>query len=93
MEDYWTSLYVALAFPIRNRGDVIIQKCHPLSCPQGFPRSLQDHIKNLLSNLDDSAPTALRIGLINAHTKLSDYYTYFDQSPYYIWSCCEFAYS
>ena len=81
----WLWLFRSATEEMSSSKNVTLSRVHKVF------RSLQDHIKSLLSNLIDSAPPALRIG--NAHTKLSDYYTYFDQSPYYIWSCREFAYS
>ncbi|OBZ65066.1 putative AC transposase [Grifola frondosa] len=46
--------------------------------------SLQDHLKKELSKLPAEMSAILRQGLIDAHRKLSDYHTYFDESPYYI---------
>ncbi|KZP07868.1 hypothetical protein FIBSPDRAFT_914394 [Athelia psychrophila] len=38
-----------------------------------------------LSELPLSAPPVLKMALVKAHRKLSDYYTKLDDSPYYIW--------
>jgi hypothetical protein len=46
---------------------------------RGFQQSIRDNIRLLL---DDIAPE-IKQGLISAHLKLSDYYTKFDESPYY----------
>lgn len=49
-------------------------------------KGLQDHLVRALEKLPDNAPKRLRRGLINSHRKLSDYYTIFDKSPFYIWA-------
>jgi hypothetical protein len=51
---------------------------------------LQDHVALLLRKLPDSAPSQLRTGLVEAHTKLSNYYFRSDESPYYTWAACEY---
>ena len=57
-------------------------------------RGLQDQIKTILSDLPTSTPPQLIQGLTAAHTKLSDYYYKFDESPLYTWAahmsshCC-----
>jgi hypothetical protein len=53
-------------------------------------RGLQDHVALLLRKLPDSAPSQLRTGLVEAHTKLSNYYFRSDESPYYTWAACEY---
>ena len=49
-------------------------------------RGLQDHVSSILRELPDSAPPQLRTGLVEAHTKLSDYYYRSDETPYYTWA-------
>ena len=49
--------------------------------------TLQDHLKASLRKFPDNAPAQLRTGLIKAYTKLADYHSHFDQSPYYLWAC------
>ena len=51
---------------------------------------LQDHVSSTLRELPDLAPSQLRTGLVEAHTKLSDYYFHSDESPYYTWAACEY---
>jgi hypothetical protein len=51
---------------------------------------LQDHMALLLCKLPDSAPSQLRTGLVEAHTKLSNYYFRSNESPYYTWAACEY---
>ena len=45
-----------------------------LSTVHAIFRGLQDHVHQALADLPDSAPHQLTNGLIEAHTKLSDYY-------------------
>lgn len=47
---------------------------------------LQDNIRQILRDLPDSVPDQLKLGLTDAHCKLSDYYYKFDESPYYTWA-------
>lgn len=49
-------------------------------------RGLQEDLRSTIRNLPISTPSVLRNGLVDAHTKLSDYYYKFDQSPYYTWA-------
>jgi len=43
----------------------------------------------LLHELPNNAPPCLKQALIKAHRQLSEYYTQFDESLYYIWSSRE----
>lgn len=50
----------------------------------------QDLVSSILQELPDSAPPQLRTGLVEAHTKLSEYYFRSDESPFYsTWAACE----
>lgn len=60
-----------------------------LSTTHAIFRGLQDHIKNILANLPQAATPRIKRGFLNAHRKLSDYYTKFDESPFYTWSACQ----
>lgn len=53
-------------------------------------RGLQEHIRDALRNLPDTA-NQIRDGLLGAHEKLSDYYYKYDQTPYYTWAAREWA--
>jgi hypothetical protein len=53
-------------------------------------RGLQDHVSLILWELPDSAPPQLRTGLVEAHTKLSEYYFRSDESPFYTWAACKY---
>jgi hypothetical protein len=59
-----------------------------LSTTHAIFRGLQDDIKGILRDLPDLVSPGLRIGLMGAHRKLSDYYYQFDASPFYIWAAC-----
>jgi hypothetical protein len=66
--------------------ELMLSTTHAIFC------GLQDHVASLLHNLLDSAPSQLRDGLVEAHTKLSDYYFHLDESPYYTWATCEYKF-
>jgi hypothetical protein len=60
-----------------------------LSMTHSIFLSLQDHLCLAISNLPADVPLQLRSALVDAHLKLSDYYGHFDESPFYLWACCE----
>jgi len=61
--------------------------CMPmLSTTHAVFRGFQDDIRNILSDLPDTASPSLKKGLMDAHLKLSDYYYKIDASPFYLWS-------
>ncbi|KAE9383995.1 hypothetical protein BT96DRAFT_757332, partial [Gymnopus androsaceus JB14] len=47
-------------------------------------RGLEKSVQAALSSLSPDADGILKTALVNAHTKLSDYYYKFDVSPYYL---------
>ena len=51
--------------------------------------SLQDDIKNILCNLPNSVSPKIKLGLMDADCKLSDYYYQYDASPFYTWAACK----
>ncbi|KAJ6573135.1 hypothetical protein DFH09DRAFT_916226, partial [Mycena vulgaris] len=59
-----------------------------LSVTHAIFRGLQDHLRQIIHDLSDSAPPRLKRGLLEAHRKLSDYYYKSDASPYYLWAAC-----
>jgi hypothetical protein len=60
-----------------------------LSSTQAIFWGLQESLQNSLRELLNNAPPHLKQALVKAHHQLSEYYTKFDKSPYYIWSSCE----
>ena len=50
---------------------------------------LQDEIKEILWNIPESVSPNIKQGLIDTHTKLSDYYYKYDESPFYTWAACK----
>jgi hypothetical protein len=60
-----------------------------LSTTHAIFRGLQDDIKDILRSLPDSVSPKVKLGLTDAHRKLSDYYYQFDVSPFYTWAACE----
>jgi len=57
-----------------------------LSTTHAIFRGLQDDIKNILRDLPNSVSPNIKVGLTDAHRKLSDYYYQFDASPFYTWA-------
>ncbi|KAJ7088226.1 hypothetical protein C8R43DRAFT_863413, partial [Mycena crocata] len=55
-----------------------------LSTTHAMFRGLEQQLKDTLKKLPPSTDPALKKGLIEAHTKLSDYYAKFDESRYYL---------
>ncbi|KAH9015436.1 hypothetical protein EDB83DRAFT_2232691 [Lactarius deliciosus] len=51
-------------------------------------RGLQDDIKTILRNLATTASPIIKMGLFDAHEKLSEYYYKYDESPFYTWAAC-----
>lgn len=61
-----------------------------LSTTHAVFHGLQQQLKLIISGLPASADLALKQGLIHAHLKLSDYFTKFNDSGYYIWAARSF---
>jgi hypothetical protein len=61
-----------------------------LSTTHAIFRGLQEHIREIYRDLPTSTPSKIKAGLLDAHTKLSDYYYKYDQSPFYTWAACKF---
>jgi hypothetical protein len=57
-----------------------------LSTTHAIFRGLQDDIKNILRGLPSMVSPNIKLGLTDAHRKLSDYYYQFDASPFYTWA-------
>ena len=57
-----------------------------LSTTHTIFRGLQDEIKKILRELPNSVSPKIKLGLTDAHQKLSDYYYQFDASPFYTWA-------
>ncbi len=57
-----------------------------LSTTHAIFRGLQDNLRNILSGLPNTVSPSIRRGIMLAHRKLSDYFTKFDECPYYTWA-------
>jgi hypothetical protein len=64
-----------------------------LSTTHAIFRGLQDDIKNILRNLPNSVSPKIKLGLTDAHRKLSDYYYQYDTSPFYTWAARKWIYN
>jgi len=60
-----------------------------LSMTHAIFRGLQDDIKNILHNLPNLVSPKIKLGLMDMHHKLSDYYYQYDASPFYTWAACK----
>jgi hypothetical protein len=60
-----------------------------LSTTHAIFRGLQDAIKAIYADLPSTAPRQLKVGLLDAHQKLREYYYKYDESPLYTWAACE----
>jgi len=49
---------------------------------------LQEDIKGILRSLPATVSSHIKHGLIDVHTKLSDYYHKYDESPFCTWAAC-----
>lgn len=57
-----------------------------LSSAHAIYRGLQDSLQDSLRALPNNTHPNLKLGLLNAHRKLSDYYNKIDDSPFYTWA-------
>lgn len=60
-----------------------------LSTTLAIFRGLQHSLKDILRKLPNDIAPEIKKGLVDAHYKLSDYFTKFDESPFYTWSACK----
>lgn len=60
-----------------------------ISTTHAIFRGLQDKLKSILNNLPNDVSAGVKNGILKAHRKLSDYFTKFDESPYYTWAASE----
>ena len=49
---------------------------------------LQNDIKDILCSLSSLVTPRIKLGLTDAHCKLSNYYYQYDTSPFYTWAAC-----
>ncbi|KAF9025516.1 hypothetical protein BDZ89DRAFT_916350, partial [Hymenopellis radicata] len=64
--------------------DMSTTKRPMLSSVHGVFRGLQEHLKEAIKALPEDTAPEIKRGLTDAHRKLSDYYSKFDASPYYL---------
>jgi len=87
----WTALKLVSDRPIAFRNtttQMSATKQSMLSSTYTIFLGLQSHLKKELAKLPATADPMLRQGLVEAHVKLSDYFTKFDKSQYYSWATC-----
>jgi hypothetical protein len=86
--DEWRALELVTAWLKFFRSattQMSVTKQSMLSTTHTIFRGLQQQLKSIISGLPASADPDLKQGLIDAHLKLSDYFTKFDDSRYYTW--------
>ncbi|KAF8223262.1 hypothetical protein L208DRAFT_1317767, partial [Tricholoma matsutake] len=90
-EDDWTSIDLVSLW-LKSFRSVTTQmsttKIPMLSTTHAIFWGLQEDIKGILQSLPAPVSPRIKHGLIDAHTKLSDYYHKYDESPFYTWAAC-----
>jgi hypothetical protein len=76
----WLSKFRQATTEMSTTSKPMLSQTHIVFC------GLQRTVKDILSALPNTVNITLKQGLVDAHTKLSDYYYKFDASPYYIWA-------
>ncbi|KAF8234450.1 hypothetical protein L208DRAFT_1261736 [Tricholoma matsutake] len=54
----------------------------------GLQEDIKGILRCLLATVSPYVTYLIKHSLINAHTKLSDYYHKYDESPFYTWAAC-----
>jgi hypothetical protein len=91
-EEEWTSISMVSSWLKSFRSattQMSATKIPMLSTTHAIFRGLQDDLKNILRNQPANLPLSIKMGLLDAHEKLSDYYHKFDESPFYTWAACK----
>ena len=90
-EDNWTSITLVSSW-LKSSNSAMTQmsatKVPMLSMTHAIFQGLQEDIKEILQSLPASVLPSIKQGLINMHTRLSDYYHKYDESPFYTWVAC-----
>ncbi|KAF9542453.1 hypothetical protein CPC08DRAFT_614519, partial [Agrocybe pediades] len=74
---HWLELFRSATTQMSTTSVPMISTTHAIF------RGLQDKIKAILRSLPDNVSASVKEALLAAHRKLSDYFTKFDESPYY----------
>jgi hypothetical protein len=88
----WESVTLVTSWPKSFRSattEMSATKELMLSITHAIFQGLQDDIEDILRNLPNSVSPKIKLGLTDAHRKLSDYYYQYDVSPFYTWAACE----
>ena len=88
----WSSIAMVLSWLKSFRSattQMSATKIPMLSTTLAIFRGLQDDIKTILRGLPATVPYDIKMGLIDAHEKLSEYYYKYDESPFYTWAACK----
>jgi hypothetical protein len=78
----WLKAFRSATTQMSAKKQSMLSTTHVIFC------GLQQHLKTIIKELPTDVDPALKEGLVNAHRKLSDYFTKFDQSRYCTWAAC-----
>lgn len=90
-DEDWTSITMVSSWLKSFRSattQMSTTKTPMLSTTLAIFRGLQDDIKTILRSLPTAVPLSIKMGLLDAHEKLSEYYFKYDESPFYTWAAC-----
>ncbi|KAF8235474.1 hypothetical protein L208DRAFT_1256633, partial [Tricholoma matsutake] len=91
-KDYWKSIDLVSLW-LKSFCSVTTQMSTTNSIPMlstthAIFRGLQEDINGILCSFPATVSPRINHSLIDAHTKLSDYYHKYDESPFYTWAAC-----
>jgi hypothetical protein len=79
----WLKLFRSATTQMSATKQLMLSSTHAIFC------GLQESLRQSLRELPNNVPNQLKVGLTNAHRKLSDYYGKINDSPYFTWASCE----
>ena len=76
----WLRMFRAATTQMSTTSKPMISTTHAIF------RGLQDNLRSILRDLPNTVAPGIIAGITQAHRKLSDYFTKFDECPYYTWA-------
>ncbi len=76
----WLRMFRAATTQMSTTSQPMISTTHAIF------RGLQDNLRTILRSLPNTVAPGIVAGIMQAHRKLSDYFTKFDECPYYTWA-------
>ena len=80
----WLKSFWSATTQMSSTKTSMLSTTHAIFC------GLQEDIWLSITSHPANTPAQLKNSLVSAHHKLSDYYTWLDESPLYIWWSCEY---